>query len=247
MATELPSLPGSQASFPPTHWSVILAARDTDPVVAGQALERLCRSYLLPLYAFVRRRGSSPHDAQDITQEFILQFLERDALARVHPDAGRFRSFLLACFKNFLSNQRARDRSQRRGGGTHAIPIDTSDFESRYSVIPADPLSPDIAFDRRWAFALLEGTLGRLREEYAGARKLEAFEELQGFLPGGRGEVSRAELAAKRGVTPGAIDVAVHRLRQRFGELLREEVARTLSAPDQVDEELRHLMSVLGG
>ena len=164
----------------------------------------------------------------------------------MQPAAGKFRSFLLACLKNFLANQRDRANAQRRGGGRKPISLDGASAETRYSLEPVDRLSPEVLFERRWALTLLERTMAKLREEYSRLEKLDAFEELQGFLPGGQGSNSRAELAVKRGVSAGAIDVAVHRLRQQFGALLRENVAQTVSSEAEVEEEIRYLMSVLG-
>lgn len=224
----------------------MLAARETDGTVARQALASLCSTYWYPLYAFIRRQGSSPHEAEDLTQEFFHRFLERHSLASVHPAAGKFRSFLLACLKNFLANERERAQAQRRGGGRSLIPLDGAEAETRYALEPADHQTPEAVFERRWAFAVLEQTMKDLRREYAAGEKRELFDELQGFLPGGQGNVSRGELAAKRGVSVGAIDVAVHRLRQRFGELLRQQVRRTVSSEAEAEEEIRYLISVIG-
>src|ERR1043166_5639633 len=229
--------------FKTTHWTVVLTARQKDGTAAREALASLCSTYWYPLYAFIRRQGSSPHEAEDLTQEFFLRFLERHALGRVQPAAGKFRSFLLACLKNFLANERERAHAQRRGGGQSLVPLDTGDAETRYSLEPADQRTPEAVFERRWAFAVLERTMIELRREQAGDEKRDLFQELQGFLPGGLGSVSRSELAAKRGVTVGAIDVAIHRLRQRFGSLLREQVARTVSSEAEVEEEIRYLIS----
>jgi sigma-70-like protein len=201
---------------------------------------------LVSLYAFIRRQGTSPHEAEDLTQEFFVRFLERNRLTNVQPAAGKFRSFLLACLKNFLANERERGNAQRRGGGQPITHLDISEAETRYSQEPADNLTPDRVFERRWAFAVLERTMSELRREYPDGEKREQFEELQGFLPCGVGNASRAELAAKRAVSVGAIDVAVHRLRQRFGALLREQVAQTVSSEAEVEEEIRYLISVLG-
>ena len=233
-------------AFHTTHWSVVLAARDQDRPDAAEALASLCSTYWYPLYAFIRRRGSSPHEAEDLTQEFFFRFLERHALESVQPAAGKFRSFLLVCLKNFLANEREHARAHRRGGGRPAITLDRADAETRYSLEPADRLTPEAVFERRWVFAVLERTIAELRREYSTREKLGLFEELQGFLPCGQGNASRAELAAKRGVSVGAIDVAVHRLRQRFGALLREQVAQTVSSEAEVEEEIRYFMSVLG-
>lgn len=241
---ELMTGPGT---FHTTHWTVVMAARQQDDgTAAREALASLCSTYWYPLYAFIRRQGSRPHEAEDLTQEFFYQFLERHGLANVQPAAGKFRSFLLACLKHFLANERERAQAQRRGGGHPLVPLEGGDAETRYLLEPADAVTPEVLFERRWAFAVLGRTLEELRLEYARGEKATLFEELQGFLPGGEGRVSRAELAAKRGVSAGAIDVAVHRLRQRFGALLREQVAQTVSSEAEVEGEIRYLISVLG-
>jgi RNA polymerase sigma-70 factor (ECF subfamily) len=239
-------VPATAMGFHTTHWTVVLAARDEDSGVAHEALANLCSTYWHPLYAFIRRQGSSPHEAEDLTQEFFLRFVERNRLTNVHPSAGKFRSFLLACLKNFLANERERAQAQRRGGGQPLVPLDGTDAETRYALEPADHLTPEAVFERRWAFAVLERTMAELRREHFTAEKSEQFAELQGFLPCGQGGVSREELAARRGVSVGAIDVAVHRLRQRFGALLRQQVAQTVSSETEVEEEIRYLISVLG-
>jgi len=224
----------------------VLAARDHDGMAAREALAGLCSSYWFPLYAFIRRQGSSPHEAEDLTQEFFYRFLERDSIEHVHPARGKFRSFLLSCLKNFLANERERASAQRRGGGQPLVSLDGTDAETRYSLEPADTRTAEAIFERRWAFAIIERTMRDLQHEHAGDEKRELFNDLQGFLPGGQGNVSKTELAAKRGVTVGAIDVAIHRLRQRFGALLRQQVAETVSAESEVEEEIRHLISALG-
>jgi RNA polymerase sigma-70 factor (ECF subfamily) len=238
--------PPTAVGFQTTHWTVVLAAREKGGPAEREALASLCSTYWRPLYAFIRRQGSAPHEAEDLTQEFFYRFLERQALESVRPDAGKFRSFLLSCLKNFLANERERAHTQRRGGGQSLVPLDCGDAETRYSLELADKLTPEAIFDRRWAFTVLEKTMKELRREYSAPEKRELFDELQGFLPGGQVNVSRAELAAKRGVSVGAIDVSVHRLRQRFGSLLREQVAQTVSSEAEVDEEIRYLISVIG-
>jgi len=240
-------MPTAAMGFHTTHWTVVLAARAKDGAAAHEALASLCATYWYPLYAFIRRQGSSPHDAEDLTQEFFFRFLERHSLGSVQPAAGKFRSFLLVCLKNFLANERERSQAQRRGGGRPLVPLDSGDAETRYSLEPADHRTPESEFERRWAFAVIERTMRELRGEHAGGEKRTLFEELQGFLPCGQGNVSKAELAAKRGVSVGAIDLAIHRLRQRFGALLREQVAHTVSSETEVEEEIRHLISVLSG
>jgi len=232
--------------FTTTHWTVVLQAGESGSTGAQEAMSRLCQTYWTPLYAYVRREGYSPEDARDLTQEFFYRFLQTDALTGVSPAAGKFRSFLLACLKHFLANDRERAHAQRRGGGIPTIPLEPSDAETRYSLEPADDLTPDVLFDRHWAFTVIERTLEVLRSEHATRDKGLAFEDIEGFLPRGRGCASRTELAAKHGMNLNAVDVAIHRVRQRFGALLRREVAQTVSSTSEVDDELRYLISVLG-
>jgi RNA polymerase sigma-70 factor (ECF subfamily) len=238
--------PTAAMGFHTTHWTVVLTASAEAGPAAQEALANLCSTYWFPLYAFIRRQGASPHEAEDLTQEFFYRFLERKPLKNVQPEAGKFRSFLLVCLKNFLANERERAQAQRRGGGQPAISLDAAAAETRYSLEPADRLTPDALFERRWAIAVLARTMDVLQQEYSKAEQRRQFEELQGFLPGGENSVSRTDLAAKRGVSVGAIDVAVHRLRQRFGVVLREQVARTVSTEAEIEEEIRYLISVLG-
>jgi RNA polymerase sigma-70 factor (ECF subfamily) len=223
-----------------------MAARDQQGTVARDALASLCSAYWYPLYGFVRGRGLSPEDAEDLTQEFFYRFLQRNSLVNVSPAGGKFRSFLLACLKHFLINEWERAHAQRRGGGQVLVPLDVGEGETRLSLEPADRLTPDALFEKRWAYAVLEQTMKALAAEYAAKQKAEVFEELKGFLPGGQGSESRAELAARRGISAGAVDVAVHRLKQRFGALLRAQVAQTVTSESEVDEEIHYLMSVLG-
>ena len=240
-------LPTSAAGFHTTHWTLVLDARDKNGTAAQEALAGLCAAYWYPLYAFIRRRGANPHEAEDLTQGFFCQFLERNALAHVQPSAGKFRSFLLVCLKNYLAKERERAQAQRRGGGRPLVPLDSIEAETRYSSEPADHITPDVLFERRWAITILERTMATLRKEYSNEERRALFDDLQGFLPSGLEKASRQELAGKRGVSVGAIDVAIHRLRQRFGALLREQVAQTVSSEAEVEGEIRYLISVLGG
>jgi DNA-directed RNA polymerase specialized sigma24 family protein len=237
--------PGS-GQFTTTHWTVVLQAGGGGSAEAHEAWSKLCETYWFPLYAFMRRQGYDTDEAQDLTQEFFYRFLQRNSLANVDPAAGKFRSFLLICLKRFLVNERERAHSQRRGGGRLLIPLDGGDAETRYSLEPADNLTPEVLFDRHWAFTVLERTLVALRQDCARRDRGVAFEDLEGFLPRGRGSASRPELAAKYGINLNAVDVAIHRLRQRFGTLLRQHVAETVSSESEVDEEIRYLISVLG-
>jgi RNA polymerase sigma-70 factor (ECF subfamily) len=233
-------------AFHTTHWSVVLAARDREDPAAREALARLCSAYWYPLYCFVRCRGFAPHDAEDLTQEFFYHFLDRNSLSNVSPARGKFRSFLLTCLKNFLANAWEREHAQRRGGGQSLISLDGTEAETRFSLEPAESVTPEALYEKRWALTVLDRTMQALQQDYAKKKQSDLFDELRGFLPGGRGGESRAESAARRGVSVGAIDVAVHRLRKRFGELLRQEIAQTVSSESEVDEEIKYLIGVVG-
>ncbi len=231
------------ARFGETHWSVIRSAMDKQcPADADTALEKLCRVYWPPLYAYVRRLGESPHDAQDLTQAFFARFLDKDFLASVDQAKGRFRSFMLAALKHFLSNERDKQRAQKRGGGRALAPIDFHNAESHCGFEPAQNVTPEIIFQRRWATALLEQALARLRGEYADAGKEAWFEQLKQTLTEGRGTIAYAELAARLETSEAAVKMAVHRLRQRYREAIRSEVAATVAHPSQIEDELREVL-----
>ncbi len=236
----------ASAQFATTHWSVIAAAQDRASPQAQEALGTLCRCYWYPLYAFIRRHGSGPDEAQDLTQEYFALLLEKDFLEAVNPAKGRFRSFLWASCKHFLANERDRQRAQKRGGACTMLSIDLHQAEERYRLEPADHLTPDKLFERRWALTLLEQVLSRLREECAAANKTSLFEALKGFLAGRKAEASYNEAGACLGMTEGAVKVAVHRLRKRYRELLQEEIMRTVANPEEIEEEIRHLFAALG-
>ena len=233
--------------FAATHWSVVLAARGGDSTRARAALEALCRTYWYPLYAFARRLGQSPHDAEDSVQGFFAICLEKHYLAAAEQAKGRFRSFLLLALKRYLAKERDKSRARKRGGGERPIALDGLSAEQRYALEPAEQFSADKLFERRWALTLLEQVLSRLREELAAAGRLGAFEQLKEFLlAGGRGTPYK-ELAARLGTSEGAVKVGVHRLRQRYRELLEEEIANTVASPEEVEEERRYLLAVLSG
>jgi RNA polymerase sigma-70 factor (ECF subfamily) len=234
---------GSAGAFRTTHWSVVLAAGQCAEAQAA-ALERLCRAYWYPLYAYVRRRGYSPEDAEDLTQGFFADLLERGDFATVGPERGRFRSFLLATMNHWLANARDRSRAQKRGGLLPVLSLDAEPPESLYRLEPSDPVTPETLFERRWAQTLVERVVERLRHEYAELEKGELFEELKGFLTERKAGV-RAEIAARHGIGVNAVDVAIFRLRRRYAELFREEIAHTVSRPEDIEDELRHLVSVL--
>jgi RNA polymerase sigma-70 factor (ECF subfamily) len=240
------TVPIRAANFTPTHWSVVLAAAGrADSTDARDALERLCRNYWLPIYAFVRRQGHNPHDAQDLTQEFFARLLEKNYLARADRDKGRFRSFLLASVKHFLANEWDKARAQKRGGGRLLISIDAAAAETSFGREPADLLSADKIFERRWALALLEQVLRRLREEYTRDGKEKQFEQLKGTLTEASRLLPYAEIAARLATSEGAVKVAVHRLRQRYRELLRAEISDTVADAREIDDEIRNLFAAL--
>lgn len=242
-----PNQPKACATFATTHWSVVLAAGDTASPIADEALAKLCRAYWYPLYAFLRQQGHAPHDAQDLTQGYFALFLEKHFLKDVAREKGRFRSFLLASLKHFLANEWDRSQAVRRGGDCTIVSWDEQGVERRFHSEPACEDTPDKNFDRRWAITLLDKTVERLRQEYANSGKTAVYETLQECLSAPTARQSYAPAAAKLNLSEGAVKVAVHRLRRRYGQLLREEIAHTVSGVTDIDEELRYLFSVLGG
>jgi len=231
--------------FAVTHWSVVLAAGRSDSTHARSALEKLCRTYWQPIYAYVRRQGHGPHDAQDLTQEFFARLLEKNSLADVDRGKGRFRSFLLASLKHFLANEWDKAQAQKRGGGQILIPIDVQSAETSCGVDPADQATAEKIFERRWALAVLDHALKRLRQEHVQEGKENLFEQLKGTLTEASRSVRYSEIAAQLDMSEGAIKVAVHRLRQRYRELVRAEIADTVATTAEVEEEVRALFSAL--
>ncbi len=236
-----PTRTTSPQAFATTRWTVVLAAGRADSPESTTALETLCRTYWYPLYAFARRQGHAPPDAEDVTQSFFARFLERNYLEGLSSERGRFRAFLLACFKHFLANEWDRSSRLKRGGDREFISLEAQSAETRYLEEPADHLSPDRVYDREWALALLNLVLARLRAEVRADGREPQFDRLKVFLTLGKGARPYAEVAAELGLTESAIKVAVHRLRRRYRELLREEIAQTLSRPEQVQEEIQAL------
>jgi len=212
-----------------------------------RALAELCRNYWYPLYTHVRRCGHPAHDAKDLTQGFFEHLLERQALGRARPERGRFRSFLLVALDNFLADERDKSRAQKRGGGAEALPLDLDAAEQRYGLEPADSESPDRAFDRQCAVALLDSVLRALEAEHHAAGKSALFAALKPALTGSGASQPYGELAQSLGLTEGAVKVAVHRLRQRYRALLRAEIAQTVELPEEIDEEMRCLFHALSG
>jgi RNA polymerase sigma factor (sigma-70 family) len=224
--------------FATTRWTVVRAAGEA----AGEALESLCAAYWYPLYAYVRRQGFSKEDAEDLTQGFFAMLLARQDFASLKQENGRFRAFLLAALKNFLSNERDRAGRLKRGGHLTHFSLDWQSADTQFQLADAAARSPDEVFDREWAVALLERVIVQLRDEWTAQGKAERFHQLKRLLTVGKGEIPHAQLAAELGIDEGAVRVATHRLRKRYRELLRDEVAHTLADPARVDEELRVLL-----
>ncbi len=235
-----------QSVFVTTHWSVVLTAARSDTTRARAALENLCQTYWHPLYTYVRRRGYSPEDAQDLTQAFFTRLLERNAVATVAPEKGRFRSFLLASLNHFLADEWDKARAQKRGGGK-VISLDLQSAETKLGEIPVENFTPEKAFEHRWAITLLEQVYQRLGEEYRAQGKTALFDTLRVSLAGKSDAAPYADLARQLNMNEGAVKVAVHRLRQRYRTLLRETIADTVSSPDEVEDELRYLFRTLAG
>jgi len=238
------STPASTAPgdiFATTHWTVVLAAGRRHSPQADGALEELCRTYWFPLYAYVRRRGHTKEDAEDSVQAFFARFLEKNYLAGLSAERGRFRAFLLASLKHFLINEWKRSQRLKRGGGEKMLSLDWRTADTQFQVAATSEPSPDKAFDREWALALLAKVIGRLEAECAADGRARQFAHLKIFLTAGKGTVSNAEAAAKLGWEETAVRVAVHRLRKRYRVLLREEISQTLADESQVDEEMRAL------
>ncbi|MBI2949361.1 MAG: sigma-70 family RNA polymerase sigma factor [Verrucomicrobia bacterium] len=231
--------------FATTHWSVVLAAGHGSSSRAAEALERLCSTYWYPLYAHVRRRGCNEHDSRDLTQAFFAHLFQNDALHRVSREKGKFRSFLLASLNYFLADARDRELAQKRGGGREVVSFDEAEAEERYRHEPVDRLSPDRIFERRWALTMLDQVLKRLELEFIAAGKARLFHRLRVFLVEGAATDTYANAAGDLGLSEEAIKKAVQRLRRRYYELFRAEVANTVAAATEVDEELRYLCALM--
>lgn len=223
----------------------MLTARDPHSSQAQQALAELCQTYWYPLYAYIRRRGSSPADAEDLTQGFFERLIAKNYLGDVTPGLGRFRSFLLTALKHYLANEWDRAQSQKRGGGLVIFSIESRDAEERYRFEPIEQVTPEALFEQGWALTVLERVLARLRAEFVASEKAGLFEELRAFLSAEQPGVSYAAVAARMGLKEGTVKVAVHRLRRRYGDLLRAEIADTVQDPGEVEDELRHLIAVI--
>ena len=239
------NLPGA-GRFATTHWSVVLAAGRPKSASYQQALETLCQTYWFPLYTYLRRQGYDSHQAEDCTQAFFAGLLARGGLRLADPKRGKFRSFLLTSLKNFLSNERARARAKKRGGGRKVLSLDFQNAESQYALEPRDELSPDKLFERSWALTVLARTMAHLQAEATSTNKQKLFDHLKVYLTAEKSSVPYRDVAAELDMTEGAVRVAIHRLRRRYRELLRDEIAQTVTSDDQIDEEIRDLFTALG-
>jgi RNA polymerase sigma-70 factor (ECF subfamily) len=232
--------------FATTHWTVVLAAGQRHTPQSDTALEQLCRSYWFPLYAYIRRRGHAKADAEDLTQAFFARLLEKNFLAGLDGEKGKFRAFLLAALKHFLANEWDKSRTQKRGGGEIPLSLDWQTADSKFQVAATNEPSPDKAFDREWALALLARVIERLQAECAAEGKAKLFGELKTFLMAGGGDSAQAAVAKSLDMEEGAVRVAIHRLRKRYRQLLRDEIANTLSDEKMVEEEMRALFGAFG-
>jgi RNA polymerase sigma-70 factor (ECF subfamily) len=239
--------PSGRDEFATTHWSVVLAAGNRARPAANQALGQLCEGYWYPIYAYVRRRVSDVHEAQDLTQAFFERLLERGSIASADPDRGRFRAFLLTACKRFLVNEWHKDRAVKRGGGRRPVSFDFDSGESKLGLIAADTLSPEELYDQKWAITLLERVMEKLRVEYAAKDRLPHFETLKNYLAGSPQDASYAAAAQALKISETTAKVAAHRMRRRYRELLRGEIAQTVERPEEIEEEIRELFSLLGG
>jgi RNA polymerase sigma-70 factor (ECF subfamily) len=252
LQSDLISKHSSQSSQAPgdifvtTHWTVVLAAGQRHTPQSDHALEELCRTYWFPLYAYVRRRGHSKQDAEDSVQAFFARFLEKNYLTGLSAERGRFRAFLLASLKHFLINEWKKSQRQKRGGGEINLSLDWQTADTKFQVAATNEPSPDQAFDREWALALLAKVIERLQQECAADGKARLFDQLKMFLMAGKGESAQSDVAKTLGMEEGAVRVAIHRLRKRYRVLLRDEIAQTLADESQVDEEMRALFGAFG-
>jgi len=237
----------SQARFATTRWSVVLSAQDKQSSQCRQALDGLCQTYWYPLYAFVRRQGCTADEAADLTQGFFARCLEKDWLGSVDQSKGRFRSFLLAAMKHYVSNERARQRAKKRGGGKHIFSLDIQTAETRYKIEPETTTTPEQLFERQWALAMLDTVLKDLQQQYLDDGKAEMFDSLKSCLIGQTKSLPSNELALKLQCTEGAVRVMVHRLKKRYRDLLRQHIADTVATPEDVEAEMQHLRKILSG
>ena len=233
------------ANFPSTSWSLVLAAAANPTPDSRASLATICKAYWPPVYAFVRRSGYDPDQAQDLTQAFFTTLLEKNYLGHADRERGRFRTFLLAAVKHFLANEWDKQQSLKRGGGQTLVPINPMEAEEGHGTEAADARTPETVFTRRWALSLLAHVMSELRAEYAALGKLDYFDKLSPLLDGDPAAKSYEDLASELATSPGALRVGLHRMRRRYGELVRGELAQTVSTPEEIDEEIRFLLTAL--
>ena len=239
---------GGRRRFATTRWSLVLRAGAGASVAgADEALASLCEAYWYPLYAFVRSQGRSADEAQDLTQAFFARMLEKKSIRRADPARGRFRSFLLTSLKNFAANERERELASKRGGAIQILPLELETADGRYRLEPPTDGTPETIFDRRWAVTLLNHALAALRAETVRSGKAQHFDLLKPYLVGDQPHMSYADTGSALGMSEGAVKVAVHRLRRQFRDVVRDEIAETVSSPEEIDDELRHLWSAVRG
>jgi RNA polymerase sigma factor (sigma-70 family) len=240
-----PATPHSDARFATTHWTVVLAAGSPDSSRYREALETLCQTYWFPLYAYLRRTGFGIHEAEDYTQEFFGKLLDRHSLSRVTPGPGKFRSFLITALKNHIADQREKDNALKRQGSRRMLSLDFHNAESRYALQTASSLTPEALFRKSWALEILDRAMNRLEIDMARMNKTHLLDLARGHLGGKDSSTPHRKLAEQLGVTEGAAKVAVHRMRKRYREILRQEIAQTVSMPEQIDEEIHDLFAAL--
>jgi len=243
-ATTDPSGQHGGVAFTTTHWSVVLEAQGESPA-AKEALEKLCRTYWRPIFAFLRRQGFRPEEAEDITQGFFAQLLERRKFSALRKEKGRLRSFLLGALKYFVTDEQRRAMAIKRGKGQRLIPLEELRAGDRIEMEPADPMTAEMIYERRWALTVLEQVLSRLKDEYVAAGNVALFDSLKELLPDEPGSPSQSEIAARLGMTENAVRQAFYRFRQRYQSILREEIAHTVATPGDIEDELRHLIAVI--
>ncbi len=231
--------------FGTTKWSMVLAARDRQDPDSHEALASLCETYWFPLYVFVRRQGRDHEDALDLTQGYFLMLLEKEFLKDVRPEAGKFRSFLLASMKHFLSHEREKAQAAKRGGGKRPVSLDAAAAEKRFDLEPMHDHTPDRAYEKQWALTVLDRVHGRLRQEFLDQGKIDEYNQLSPYLAGDRPGRSYRDVAAALKTTEAAVKMGVLRLRRRFGKLLREEIADTVHDEGEIGGEIKHLLSVI--
>ncbi|MHC4912076.1 MAG: RNA polymerase sigma factor [Planctomycetota bacterium] len=241
------SIPSGQGRFATTHWSVVQAAGLPNSSRYKSSLETLCKTYWYPLYAYLRRHGYNADQASDYTQAFFARIMEKQSIRLADPKRGKFRSFLLTSLKNFIADEYDRSQAQKRGGGKNILSLDFESAEGQYSLEPKDQSSPEKLFERSWAITLLKNTLDRLSGEYKDGRKKKLFEHLKIYLTTDKKTAAYSDIAEKLQMAEGAVKVAVHRLRKRYRELLKEEIAHTVNSENEVDEEINELFKALSG